>query len=1076
MTNEKGVSYRLGLDLGTNSIGWAAVELDDGGEPCGVLGMGVRIFPDGRDAQSKASNAADRRLARGQRRRRDRYLERRGDLMDALVKFGLMPRDTKERKCLEKLDPYRLRARALDGPLASFELGRALFHLNQRRGFKSNRKADGDESEKTKISDRIGGLRRSIEDSGARTLGEFLAWRHEKHEPVRAREGLDLYPDRAMYEGEFDKIREAQKPHHKKLSEEQWDRLRDIIVIQRPLKPVEAGWCQFEYEDGQRRAARALPVFQEFRILQEVNNLRVRVGSEPERPLEEQVREKALARLQSGKNIDFKKLTGDLKKLLPPGATFNLSGGGREKIAGDETVAKLAGKGLFGSRWFEFSLEERNEIVRALLETEESEEVQRKAVEEWGLSESQAKAVAGVSLVSGYGNLSEKAIGKILPHLEKGLVYSDAVKAEYLHHSDFRNDEAHDALPYYGEALPRDVVGEDPTKDPKADGETAHYGRFPNPTVHIGLNQLRRVVNRLIEAHGKPAAIAVELARDLKMNLEQKRELQKQQREGARRNERYRECLESAEQEPTADALRKLRLWEEQGRLCLYTGETLSFEMVAMVASNLTEVDHILPFSKTLDNSMANMVVCVRRANRDKGDRPPYEAFGHSPEGYDYEAILARADKLPPNKRWRFQPDAMERFEDEEGFLDRQLNETRYLSRTARTYLAYLYDEKGEGRNRVWASPGRVTALLRRGWGLEGMLRVTDEGEIARKQRDDHRHHAVDALVVACTTRRLLQRFARAAGSDRNVHNTEERLAAVAKEAEPWKGFHRDQVKPFLDRLVVSHKPDHGRPGKGSTTGQLHNETAYGLVRLSETGPSEVVVRKKVADFKKRSELEDVRDPQMGKALMELWDEVAAEVEDKKQLPAKFAEWAAGPGVLQDRRRQPVRRVRIRVPRLEPQALIPIKDERTGKVYKYYERGKNEFADVWRMRDGSWRLVVVPRFYANQPDFDVEDFRPKDKSGRKDPTAKRLMRLRIDDMGALGEGPDLRIVRVRKITDAKGGAYVVLDDHNEANVADRVGKDMKESRFRAVTLKRQGFRKVGVDEIGRVRDSGPKKQ
>ncbi len=199
MTNANGNKYRLGLDLGTNSIGWAAVNLDENGEPCGVLDMGVRIFPDGRDAQSKTSNAVARRTARGARRRRDRYLDRRKRLMDALVEFGLMPKDAEERKGLERLDPYVLRALALDQPLEPFELGRALFHLNQRRGFKSNRKAGGAEAEGKTLSERIVQPRRSIGESRARTLGEFLAQRHEKRETVRARPELGLYPDRAMY-------------------------------------------------------------------------------------------------------------------------------------------------------------------------------------------------------------------------------------------------------------------------------------------------------------------------------------------------------------------------------------------------------------------------------------------------------------------------------------------------------------------------------------------------------------------------------------------------------------------------------------------------------------------------------------------------------------------------------------------------------------------------------------------------------------------------------------------------------------------------------------------------------------
>ena len=1059
---ENDVKYRLGLDVGTNSIGWAAVKLDEDGESCGVLDMGVRIFPDGRDAKSEASNAVDRRLARGQRRRRDRYLKRRGGLMCALIDLGLMPKDAAERKALEELDPYKLRAAALDRPLEPYELGRALFHLDQRRGFKSNRKAGvKDESEAKETQAGISDLRASIEASGARTLGEFLARRHEKGEPVRARSGLGLYPDRAMYEDEFNKIREAQ--HH--LSGEQWDKLREIIFFQRPLKPVDPGWCQFE--GGEERAARALPVSQEFRMLQEVNNLKIRVGIDPERPLDAGERERAMRRLRSGKDINLEKPTRDLK--LPSGAKFNLARGGRKAVKGDETAVRLmkqkGGLELFGGRWLELPLDKRNEIVRFILDTEDPEAVRRKAMDKWELNDAAAGAVANMILPSGYSNLSEKAIRKLLPHLEQGRVYSDAVTAAgYPHHSDFRNAEAHERLPYYGQVLERDVVGADSSKDPDKDGEPACYGRFPNPTVHIGLNQLRRVANRLMESYGKPEEVVVELARDLKSNKEQRQNYERQQREGGDRNDRFRKSLEDAEIKVTAHTLMKLRLWEEQGdpqaRVCPYTGTPISFEMVV---SNETEIDHILPFSKTLDDSFANKVVCMAKANHYKGDRSPYEAFGHDPPGYDYEQILALAAKLPDNKRWRFDKDAMERFEGEEGFLDRQLNETRYLSRTARTYMAHLYDEKTEGRQRVRVIPGRVTALLRRGWGLEGMLRTDESGKIVRKQRNDHRHHAIDAFVVANTTQGLLQRFARAAGSS---HDSEEKLAKVAGATLPWEGFDRSHVKPFLDRIVVSYKPDHGTLGvPGKTTGQLHNETAYGLIDLSEDGASTVVTRKNLTDVKKRGDLDSVRDPTLRAALLDLWDEVGK---------PKFAEKAVSQGVLVNGRRQRVRRVRV----TDKQRVIPIKDS-AGKPYKGYLPDSNEFADVWRMPDGSWKMVVVSTFDANQRNFDIVKFRPH-------PAAKRIMRLQINDMGAIGEGRNSRIVRVRKMWSTKSSALVVLDDHNEANVDSRVREsrrqrreglnheDIKENKYSALKLRQFGFRKVGVDEAGRVQDPGPR--
>lgn len=1074
MTTTNSASYRLGLDLGTNSIGWAAVRLDDAGAPCGVLDMGVRIFSDGRNPKDGSSLAVQRRIPRGQRRRRDRYLKRRADLLDGLTACALMPSDEGARRVVTQIDPYALRSRALDHPLTPFELGRAIFHLSQRRGFKSNRKADADDTESGATKEAMRALEDRMAADDLRTLGEFLAHERGAGRSTRFRNlgagataQYEFYPTRQMLEDEFDQIRAAQVPHHT-LRPDQWDSLKDIIFYQRPLKPVDPGWCLLEA--GEQRAARALPLAQEFRMLQEINNLRVRISLEPERPLKAEERTRVLQRLRSGKDIALRKGRDDQPATptrdlgLPSGAILNLARGDRKAIKGDETAVRLMTKKekgkkaleLFGDRWLKLPLGERNDIVRFLLDTEDPEAVRRKALDDWGLNDAQATACSEVALPSGYANLSERAIRKLLPHLESGLIYSEAVlAADYRHHSDFRNAQAHERLPYYGAVLERDVVGADTTKDPEKDGEPARYGRFPNPTVHIGLSQLRRVVNRLIEVHGKPQEIVIELARDLKANREQKQRYQQQQKEGEERNQGFKEMIESAGEEVTPYVLRKLRLWEEQGppqaRVCPYSGSPISF---GMAVSSQTEIDHILPFSQTLNNSMANKVVCTRQANQYKGDRSPWEAFGHNPPGYDYDAIRARA---PENKRWRFEPDAMEQFEKDRDFLDRQLNETRYLSRTARTYLAHLYDEKTDGQ-RVRAIPGLMSALLRRGWGLEGMLRAdpaTDE--IVRKQRDDHRHHAIDAFVVACTSQGLLQQFARAAGSDLRA---EERLEAVAGQARPWDGFDRNQLRPSLDRLAVSHKPDHGTRGQaGKTTGQLHKATAYGIIKSDDDGKSKVVVRKQLATGangwpKTRKDLETVRDESLQAALLKLWDTEGGK-------PANFVK-RTNEGVWLNGRCQRVRRVRV----VQNLRVVPIrpKNDIAGKPYKGYKSDSNEFADIWKHNE-RWKIVVVPTFDANQPEFDLNRFRPH-------PAAKRLMRLHKNDMGALGEGPERRIVRVRKC-DAK---TIVLDDHNEADMDGRERKgemDRNKNIYSATRLRKEGFRKISVDEIGRVRDPGP---
>ena len=1030
--SESKIPYRLGLDIGANSIGWAAVALDANGDACGVLAMGSRIFSDGRTAKESESLAKGRRLARGQRRRRDRYLSRRGELLSALVAFRLMPSDADERKKLASRDPYALRKRALAGePLTPHELGRALFHLNQRRGFKSNRKTGGGEDKKkaTQAWKDREGLRRAL---GDQPLGKFLAERREQRKPVRARQYQELYPERSMYEREFDLIQARQAERHA-LTPSQWGELKRIIFHQRPLRPVEPGRCVFE--KNERRAPRAHPDAQEFRILEEVNNLRLRLGRGEGRPLNEEERQRAWERLRAGKDIEFKKPTQDIG--LPEGAAVNLARGGRKSLKGDATTKTLAAKELFGEEWLKRDPADRAAIVEFLIDAEDPEDVRKQAERDWGMQEEQARRLAMAELPAGYVRLSLKAIRKVLPHLRRGLLYNDAVVAAgYPHHSDERNDEAHDRLPYYGVVLDRHVVGADPSA-PESD-EVKRWGRFPNPTVHVGLNQIRRVVNRIIEVYGKPEEIVVELARDLGMSAKRRKAHRDVLQGNEKRNERYSEMLKGRRK--TQDMFRKLRLWEEQEKVCIYSGQPLSFEMVV---SEQTEVDHILPRSWSLDNSMSNRVVCLASANRDKGDKTPYEAFSSNPQGYDYDAILARADELPENKNWRFGKDARQVFEEQGDFLDRHFHDTAYLSRTARRYLAYLYNEKGEddekGEVRVRAVPGRMTAELRTAWGL-------------RKRRDDHRHHAIDAFVAANTTQGLRQRFEQAAKAGDDAL----KLLAEREEWSPWQGFDPGDVEKWRQRIIVSHKQDHPpRPAKGGTTGRLHDATAYGLLEPPGDGPARVSIRKKLADFD-AADLQAVRGKALKEALMNLWESVNGDA-------AEFARRAAEDGVLVAGRPRIVRKARIE----EKQRVVAVADKKAGAAYKGHLRGGNEFADVWRLPDGDWRGVVVPTFEFNQPEFNEMRLRP-------DPGAKRLARIYKGDMAAIGEGPDRRIVRVRKIDNAKNGAVVYMDDHNEANVDKRIRKkELKEKKYSVRQLRANKFRKVGVDEIGRLRDPGP---
>jgi CRISPR-associated endonuclease Csn1 len=213
--------------------------------------------------------------------------------------------------------------------------------------------------------------------------------------------------------------------------------------------------------------------------------------------------------------------------------------------------------------------------------------------------------------------------------VDEGLNYPDAAKAAGYDHALLPTGELslNGRLPYYGEWLQEDVLG---SGDPR-DSNDKRWGRFPNPTVHIGLGQLRRVVNALIERYGPPAGIAVEMTRDFKLSPKKLAELEKGQAENQKRNEERAKEIGNLGQAVNARNLLKMRLWEEQNardpldRRCPYTGEVISIERLF---SEEVDIDHLIPFSESWDDSAANKVVCMRYANRAKGQQTPHQAFG----------------------------------------------------------------------------------------------------------------------------------------------------------------------------------------------------------------------------------------------------------------------------------------------------------------------------------------------------------------------------------------------------------------------------------------------------------------
>jgi len=1008
--------YRLALDLGSTSLGWAMVRLNESNEPNAVIKAGVRIFSDGRNPKDGSSLAVTRREARAMRRRRDRLLKRKARMMNYLTRYGFFPSNEDDRKKLEILDPYELRSRGLTKALTPGEFARALFHINQRRGFKSNRKTDKKENDSSALKNAIKGLKLAIQTDGCQTVGEWLYKRHTSGQTVRARyrqtpikqengkikinKSYDLYIDRGMIEAEFDALWHVQSNYNPALfSELVRADLKDCLLHQRPLKPVRPGRCTLMPDE--ERAPLALPSVQQFRIYQEVNNLRILGEGLSEGPLTLDQRNNLVEALEANSKRTFTQI----KRLLDLSGTvqFNFEDPKRQELKGNTTNAILSKTDHFGLEWFNFTLDRQDEIVEKLIDEENETRLIAWLQNEFNLPEDRAEKIANTSLPEGYGSLGVKALKRILPELKKSVITFDkaVISAGFEHHSNISHastGEILPSLPYYGEYLQRHVgFG---TGVPE-DHPEKRFGKIANPTVHIGLNQIRVVVNSLLKRYGHPSEVIVELARDLKQSQLQRKEDNLRQAENQRRNERFKIDIASAlnistERVRSAD-IQKMIMWEELShdiadRRCPYSGVQIS---VHMLLSDQVEIEHILPFSQTLDDGINNKTVAMRQANRVKGNRTPWEAKDDFlRQGWKYEEILSRAEKMPKNKRYRFGDDGYQHWlREDKTFLARALNDTRHLSRVAREYMSLICPQA----TRV--IPGQMTAMLRSKFGLNDILGLKGE-----KNRNDHRHHAVDACVIAVTDQGMLQKFSRASASAREQNLT--RL--VENMPLPWETY-REHVARAIAAIYVSHKPDHGHEGA------MHNDTAYGLLGDG------IVRTHKVVDGIRTREDSNLK---------------VIEISSTKAMNRH--------GTLPDGFPRP---------------------------YKGYKGDSNYCIEIFKTDDGKWVSEVISTFQAYQ--VVRHEGIERLKHSKLSLNGKVLiMRLMIGDTLRFDVDSQTKTMKIATIS---GSGQMFFSPLSEANV-DARNRD-KTDAFKYISkmagsLKSANARQITISPIGEVRDKG----
>ena len=863
--------FVLGIDLGTNSLGWSIIGLVDG-EPARLVRAGVRVFAAGVNIDPKSGKEetlnAQRRMARSQRRQTWRRARRMTKTFNLLRKFGLLPTGDastpiKRRDFLNELDqtirksswfqakvlsggfpqpeqtlPYILRAAALDEPIEPHLFGRALLHLAQRRGFLSNRvKSRAKDDDEGTVRRGITALQQAIDDARARTLGEYFARLISSGRSIRRQP-----TSREMYQREFKAIWGKQAEYRAEVfTEERKALLYRALFDQRPLKLKRNLIGSCEFEPDQQRAPMYLLAAQRFRLLQVVNNFKVRHSGKQERILTKEERTRLIDGLEKCPAMKFK----DVRQLLgfSRSDSINLQRDKEEaKMPGNDTGAQFWR--VFGDSWFKFSPEEQEKIVAdasSILSNRDVDERQRRAqkyLQKRGAEniEQAVKAFLAITFEAGYSNLSAVAMKRFEALLKCGFAYG-AISPHYRHLSEVA---VRRLIQLTDEGVPHldacaAVFTERPERHealsllPPVQSEQTQrrIGVIRNPIVTRSLSELRKVVNAVVHAYGRPTRIHIELLRELKKPKKVREKMWKENFSAERRNDLIRQKIRDDARitQPSPRDVEKHKLWEECGNVCPYCLKGMSWPNLFGDDSEY-HVDHIIPWKRCLDDSFANKVLCHADCNQKKGDRTPYEAFGGDDDRYNQ--ILECVANFKTDKDMLQQK--VNRFEmgprELEEFLAvrsaQQFNDSAYASRLAADYLGLLYGGRQDehGNVRVQARSGGLTRYFREAWNLNSVLGDGEHknGGKTPKPRHDHRHHAVDGVVIAVTDQEMVQRLNNAA-----KRGWVGRPGRFGQFDEPWPGFRNELRKEVTENLVVSHRVSK------KVSGALHKETNYSL-------------------------------------------------------------------------------------------------------------------------------------------------------------------------------------------------------------------------------------------------------
>ena len=819
----------LGIDLGIGSCGWAIIrETDQGGE---ILNWGARTFDVPETAKERTPTNQLRRQHRGLRKVLRRRRQRMNGLRRLFKEAGLLESDGKSALKVSGLDPWRLRAEGLDRKLTGQELAVALGHIAKHRGFKSNSKRkSNDASEDSKM------LKAVHETAGKlaayRTVGEMFARDEAFSTRKRNRDGdYSRSVLRDDQEREVRLLLSQQRRIGSTLATEELE--RDFIVLaffQRPLADSEdkVGWCQFEPD--RKRAAKRSPSFERFRFLARLTALRLQsFGSD--RPLTPEEVAAACIDFGGQNGMTFKRL----RKVLGLAGDIRFDGVPVEEEGKRDVVNRSSGNGcmqgtkalrdvLGDAGWNSFrdSPGTLDRIAFVLTFREDIGSI-RKGLEEIGLAPLILDTLmAGVergefSDFKGAGNISPEACRAIFPYLMRGLVYSDACKA----------------------------AGYDHAQRP-----ATKLDQIANPVARKALTEAIKQVRTIVHEYGLPERIHVELARDVGKSKEERDEIrsgiEKRNKARDRLADEFREVVGAV---PRGEDLLRFELWKEQKSRCLYCDHPIHPNAVVS-SDNAIQVDHILPWSRSGDDSFVNKTLCHAGCNQDKKGRTPFEWFGKDEARWAaFAACIESVKEMKGRKKRNYLlKDARVL---EEKFRPRHLGDTRYATRLLLDALARWYPV--DGKIHVYARPGPLTNRLRIGWGIQDLKKTMEpDGE---KRKSDDRHHALDALIVAATSQSALAKLTRAfqeeecRGGHRDFANLDQ----------PWPGF-VEEVREKFSKIFVS------RAERRRARGESHAAT---IRQIAERDGETAIFERKSVETLTEKDIGRIKDPERNAKLIE---------------------------------------------------------------------------------------------------------------------------------------------------------------------------------------------------------------